>query len=82
MTRIFHNRLGLVVLASLFSFALWAEVPAGYYDAAIGKSGEALQNSLSTIISNATDVGYDGLWSLYETTDRRSDGKVWICIPM
>lgn len=77
MTRIFHNRLGLVVLASLFSFALWAEVPAGYYDAAIGKSGEALQNSLSTIISNATDVGYDGLWSLYETTDRRPDGKVW-----
>lgn len=77
MNRISHNRFGLVVLACLFSFAMWAEVPAGYYDAAVGKSGEALQKSLSTIISNATDVGYDGLWNLYRTTDKRADGKVW-----
>ncbi len=77
MNHTIHNRLGLVVIASLFSLSSWAEAPAGYYDAAIGKSGEALQKSLSAIISNATDVGYDGLWEVYKTTDRRPDGKVW-----
>ncbi len=77
MNTISHNRLGLVAMACLFSLSLWAEIPAGYYDAAVGKSGEALQKSLSSIISKATDIGYDGLWDLYETTDRRSDGKVW-----
>lgn len=77
MNHTIHNRLGLVVIASLFSLSLWAEVPAGYYDAAVGKSGEELQKSLSSIINNATDVGYNGLWDLYKTTDRRPDGKVW-----
>ncbi len=77
MNHTIHNRLGLVVIASLFSLSSWAEAPDGYYDAAIGKSGEALQKSLSAIISNATDVGYDGLWEVYQTTDRRPDGKVW-----
>lgn len=77
MNHSIHNRLGLVAIVSLISFSLWAEAPAGYYDAAIGKSGEALQKSLSAIISNADNVGYDGLWEVYKTTDRRPDGKVW-----
>ena len=77
MNRISHNRFGLALAACLFSLSLWAEVPAGYYDAAVGKSGEELQKSLSTIINNATDVGYSGLWNLYRTTDKRPDGKVW-----
>ncbi len=63
--------------ACLFSLSLWAEIPAGYYDDAIGKSGEALQKSLSVILNNASNVGYDGLWEVYKTTDRRPDGKVW-----
>ena len=67
----------LVVLTCLFPFFVFAEIPAGYYDDAVGKSGEDLQKSLSTILNDATDVGYDGLWNLYKTTDRRSDGKVW-----
>ena len=77
MNCISHNRFGLAIVACLFSLSLWAEVPAGYYDAAVGKSGEELQKSLSTIINNATDVGYNGLWEVYKTTDRRPDGKVW-----
>ena len=36
------------------------EIPTGYYDKAIGKSGKALQEALSTILNNgAKDVGYD-----------------------
>lgn len=77
MNCISHNRFGLAIVACLFSLSLWAEVPAGYYDAAVGKSGEELQKSLSTIINNATDVGYNGLWEVYKTTDCRPDGKVW-----
>lgn len=77
MNCISRNCLLLVVLTCLFPFFVFAEIPAGYYDAAVGKSGEDLQKSLSTILNDATDVGYDGLWNLYKTTDRRSDGKVW-----
>lgn len=77
MNRISHNRFGLAIVACLFSLSLWAEIPAGYYDDAIGKSGEALQKSLSVILNNADNVGYDGLWEVYKTTDRRPDGKVW-----
>lgn len=77
MNCISRNCLLLVVLTCLFPFFVFAEIPAGYYDAAVGKSGEDLQKSLSTILNDATDVGYNGLWNLYKTTDRRSDGKVW-----
>lgn len=77
MNCISRNCLLLVVLACLFPFFVFAEIPAGYYDDAVGKSGEDLQKSLSTILNDATDVGYNGLWNLYKTTDRRSDGKVW-----
>ena len=77
MSCISRNCLLLVVLTCLFPFFVFAEIPAGYYDDAVGKSGEDLQKSLSTILNDATDVGYNGLWNLYKTTDRRSDGKVW-----
>ena len=53
-----------------------AEIPQGYYDEAIGKSGKSLQTTLAKII-NHSDPGYDALWSIYESTDRRDDGKVW-----
>lgn len=42
------------------------------------KSGEAeILSTLHSIISNHTDVGYDGLYEVYETSDSRSDGTVW-----
>lgn len=77
MNCISRNCLLLVVLTCLFPFFVFSEIPAGYYDDAVGKSGEDLQKSLSTILNDANDVGYNGLWNLYKTTDRRSDGKVW-----
>ena len=77
MNCISRNCLLLVVLTCLFPFFVFAEIPAGYYDDAVGKSGEDLQKSLSTILNDANDVGYNGVWNLYKTTDRRSDGKVW-----
>lgn len=70
MNCISRNCLLLVVLTCLFPFFVFAEIPAGYYDDAVGKSGEDLQKSLSTILNDATDVGYNGLWNLYKTTDK------------
>lgn len=52
-------------------------IPAGYYDAAAGKTGAELKTALYTIIDAHTIISYDGLWTAYQTTDVRSDGKVW-----
>ena len=52
-------------------------IPTGYYDRAIGKSGQALQEALSSILNDGSkNVGYDGLYSVYRTSDNRN-GKVW-----
>ena len=67
----------IFVMIALFAInSMNAEVPAGYYDEAIGKSGSNLQSTLAKIIDHS-DPGYDSLWSIYESTDRRDDGKVW-----
>ncbi len=52
-------------------------IPAGYYDAASGKTGAELKTALYNIIKGHTVISYDGLWTAYQTTDVRSDGKVW-----
>jgi len=73
----------LTLLISSFTFA---QIPAGYYDSATG-SGYTLKSQLETIIDDVNDsnglpfhdtsVTYGDLWSLYETSDVRTDGKVW-----
>ena len=75
MNCISRNCLLLVVLTCLFPFFVFAEIPAGYYDDAVGKSGEDLQKSLSTILNEATEVGYKGLRNHYKTTDRQTEEK-------
>ena len=63
----------------LFSFPLFAQIPAGYYDSAIG-SGYTLKTQLHTIIKGHTDQGYSGLWTTYQTSDRdyyyENDGTI------
>lgn len=52
------------------SVALPADVPAGYYDDAEGKTGEDLCSSLHTIISaNVEQLTYDELWEALKVTD-------------
>ena len=72
MNCISRNCLLLVVLTCLFPFFVFAEIPAGYYDDAVGKSGEDLQKSLvimacGIFIKRQTDVPM---------------GKCGICIPI
>jgi endonuclease I len=51
--------------------------PAGYYDPAEGLTGTSLQQALHDIIDNHSSSTYDDLWTDFQTTDDKSDGKVW-----
>jgi len=69
----------------LFTIVFWifkvafviAQPPAGYYDNAVGLQGTALQSALHDIIDNHTIKSYDYLWTAFQSTDEKSDGKVW-----
>ncbi|REC48561.1 endonuclease [Chryseobacterium pennipullorum] len=62
----------------LFTFAFlsaWAQIPAGYYNAATGLNGAPLKTALKDIITtgHATNITYSDLWTAYQTTDRDYD---------
>ncbi len=59
----------LIVLFTLISSTVLAQIPAGYYDNAAGLQGYALKTALHNIIDNHNDHGYDNLYIGYETTD-------------
>lgn len=60
----------LFVLITLF-FQLYAEIPPGYYDPAIGKTGEELKSALNVIINNGiTRVSYGDSRYILDETDR------------
>lgn len=43
--------------------------PTGYYDAAIGKTGEALKTTLHNIIDDHTELSYSEVWDALRETD-------------
>ncbi|HIB37123.1 endonuclease [Mesonia sp.] len=60
----------LLFVLSICTFAVKAQVPAGYYNSAQGLSGYALKSELSTIITNGhTAQSYGDLWDAYYTSD-------------
>lgn len=77
------KRLLLTTVATIcVFFSTFGQIPAGYYDAAVGKSGRELQAALSGIIDHHTVLTYGsdnpgGLWHAFRTTDVRPDGTVW-----
>jgi endonuclease I len=56
---------------------LTAQPPAAYYSTATGLSGEALHQALHNIIDNHTVVTSTDLWTYFQTTDAKANGKVW-----
>jgi endonuclease I len=74
-----HMKLKTLILPFLLlSVFTKAEIPPGYYDAATGKTGPALKTTLCTIITSGhTALSYDDLWTAFQTTDKKADGKVW-----
>jgi endonuclease I len=61
----------------LFSMTLSAQVPNGYYSTAQGLRGENLKTELHEIIKGHNARTYDQLWTDIQSTDDKSNGKVW-----
>jgi endonuclease I len=61
----------------LLSLITRAQIPSGYYNAATGLTGAPLKTALYIIIKNHTSLSYDALWTAFQTTDKKTDGKVW-----
>ncbi|MBK8614526.1 MAG: endonuclease [Flavobacteriales bacterium] len=55
----------------------FGQPPPGYYDPALGLSGQPLKTALYGIIDNHVAYQYTQLWSFFPSTDDRPDGKVW-----
>ena len=67
----------IFILFVIFSVFTTAAPPAGYYDSAAGLSGSALKTALYDIINGHTSVSYDSLWTHFQATDKKVNGKVW-----
>ena len=72
-------KIRLLSLIALAASALGASaaIPQGYYDSCEGKTGRQLLKALEGVISKHTNVGYDGLWTVYYDSDLREDGSIW-----
>jgi endonuclease I len=70
-------KLIITVILALSLSAVFAQIPAGYYANATDKSGTTLQAALHQIIDNHTVISYSGLWTAFQSTDAKSNGKVW-----
>ena len=66
-----------MVLGLLFSAQVKCAIPAGYYDSTDGLMKEALQTGMYNKIKGHTEITYAALWTAFQTTDKRADGKVW-----
>lgn len=55
---------------------LLAQPPVGYYNAAVGKTEAALKTQLCKIVGPHTERSYTNLWTDFQKTDKRPDGKV------
>jgi endonuclease I len=58
-----------LLFALLFTSFAFAQIPAGYYSTATG-TGYTLKTQLYNKIKGQTDLGYNGLWTTYATSDR------------
>ena len=67
----------LLLLLLALPVILLAQPKAGYYDAAVGKTDAALKTQIYTIVSDHTERSYSNLWTDFQSTDKRADGKVW-----
>jgi endonuclease I len=73
---LFRNFFTVVFVVYTF-ISSYAQIPIGYYNNAIGLSGETLKTALYNIIKTHTTRTYDNLWTDFQTTDVKPTGKVW-----
>lgn len=66
----------LVLQISLF-IRVQGQIPPGYYDSADGLQGFPLKTELYNIIKGHTARSYNNLWTDFQSTDKKANGKVW-----
>ncbi|HNW70773.1 MAG TPA: endonuclease [Bacteroidales bacterium] len=68
---VFPKRITLFLIFLLWLINLSAQIPAGYYNAATGLTGDNLRSALGTIITNGhVKLSYTpGVWNAYAYTD-------------
>lgn len=71
------KRISLIFTALCLCLIAVAQTPSGYYSSAIGLSSATLKSTLHNIIDDHDVISYNGLWTAFEKTDVRADGKVW-----
>jgi endonuclease I len=71
------KKLTLFISVFIINICIFAQAPSGYYTSAEGQKQSALKTALSGIINSHTARSYDNLWTDFQTTDKRADGKVW-----
>ena len=78
MKHLYTSIFTLVLLA--ISSPIFAQGPndsGTYYQPADGKKGAELKTALCGIIYNRTERTYKQLWTDFQTTDKKENGKVW-----
>ncbi len=65
-----------LAIAFILQYIAIAQIPTGYYNTATG-TGTTLKTQLYNIIKGHTDMGYNGLYACYTTTDNLPTNKVW-----
>ncbi len=65
----------IVTLLAVASTTIYAAEPTDYYKSCEGKTGEALLAALQSVVGSHTNVGYDGLWAVYNRSDVDENGK-------
>ena len=61
----------------IIQYVAVAQIPTGYYNSANGLTGAQLKTALHIIIRNHTQRTYTNLWTDFQTTDKKTNGKVW-----
>ncbi|MCQ2348441.1 MAG: endonuclease [Paludibacteraceae bacterium] len=65
------------LLAILCPLSARATIPDGYYSTIDGKKGDAICEALHAKIKAHESLGYDNLYSMYQTSDMTPQGYIW-----
>ncbi len=72
-----NNKALTSIFIIIFGLSISAQIPNGYYNSAQGLYGNNLKIALYNIIKNHTVLTYGSLWTSFQKTDVKPNGKVW-----
>ena len=67
----------LIFYLLFISVTVFGQIPQGYYDGAIGLSGQELRAALQEIIDDHEEQSYASIWIHFQSTDDNPSGNVW-----